>query len=172
MGGALNEEQPGPLNRLALSRGPPSGATILGEASGWQSQLCRFPTGGEAALKDELSIKALRCFELLGGISLPSARPVFSPSNLQPRGHLAVCNHFYWGTEAQIQPKGLKNVMTVLMYLCPHAAGQRALARVTPLCPKRIQGLQTQALSKDHLFTLLLKEPPLPQPPRAGVNKS
>lgn len=73
-------------------------------------------------------------------------------------GHLANCNHCYQITEAPIKPKGLKNVTIVLMFHCYHPAGQQALAYVTPFCPKLIQCLRTGALSRDHLFTLLLKE--------------
>lgn len=98
------------------------------------------------------------CVEILRGYSLLSPNCVRSPCIIQPRGHLAIRNHFSLITGAQIKPKGLKNVTIALMPLCHHSAGQRALAYVTPFCPKLIRCLRTQALCKDHLFTLLLKE--------------
>lgn len=63
--------------------------------------------------------------------------------------------------QAQTKPKGLENVTTVLTSSRDHPAGQQVLASATPFCPELIQYLRTRALSKDHLFTLLLKEPAL-----------
>lgn len=63
--------------------------------------------------------------------------------------------------QAQTKPKGLENVTTVLTSSRDHPAGQQVLASATPFCPELIQYLRMRALSKDHLFTLLLKEPAL-----------
>lgn len=110
----------------------------------------------EVALKDVLNIKLS---QLRGAPSqLLSANPTFSPYAIQPEGHLATRNHFYRIPGAQIKPKGLKIAMIVLMPLGHHSTGQRVLAYATPFCPKRIRFFRTQALSKDHLFALLLKE--------------
>ena len=98
----------------------------------------------------------LNCVGLLLNYCLPILQ--FSPYAIQLKGHLTTPNHFYQIPGAQIKPKGLKNVMIALMPLGHHSAGQGVLAYATPFCPKLIRFFRTQALSKDHLFTLLLKE--------------
>lgn len=136
------------LNEVPMNPAQAAPVGSLWELSFWMRPAASSLSFTDLRPKDEVALRvcwasnALNCSKHLRGVPLLSASHACSLS-YPTKGHLAICDHFSQITEAQIKPKGLKNVMIVLMSPCYHSAGQQALAYVTPFCPKLIQCLRT-----------------------------